>query len=154
MTNALANSIILGGPNGQREEFIAASGTAIKPGMLLRRTTAEPTSQCNVHNVSGGTGPTWIALEDDYQGDTVQSGSGGTGRTYTVGDPVFAECAIPGAKRYMLLLASENVAINDLLISNGAGKLIKTTGTPLKYFAVAEESSNTGTDQLIKVRIL
>jgi hypothetical protein len=40
------------------------------------------------------------------------------------------------------------------LISNGAGKLIKTTGTPLKYFAVAEEASNTASDQLIKVRIL
>lgn len=154
MTTALANSIILGGPNGQREELTAASGTAIRPGMLIRRTTVGPNSQCNVHATSGGMGSTLIALEDDYQGDTVQSGSGGTTRVYAVGDPVFAEYALPGAKRYLLLKASENVVIGDFLISGGDGTFIKTTGTPVKTFAVAEEASNTGTAQLIMARIL
>jgi hypothetical protein len=153
MTTALANSIILQGPNGQRDEFIAASGSAIKPGMLVKRTTAGPYSECNVHATSGGTGCTLIVLEDDYQGDTVQSAAGVT-RTYTVGDRIFAEYALPGAKRHLLLKASENVAIGDLLISDGTGLFIKTTGTPLKYFAVVEEASNVASNQLIQCRIL
>lgn len=149
MTTAAANTIFLDGLRGNREELVAASGTSIKPGMLIRRTSA---NEANVHNVSGGAGATLIAVEDEYQGD--YTSTGGVDKAYAVASPVFCEYALPGAKRYLLLKASENVAIGDFLISGGDGTFIKTTGTPSKVFAQVEEASNVASAQLIRARIL
>jgi len=150
MTTAAARTIHLNGPRGQREEKVAASGTSIKPGMLVRKTSAD---EFNVHNVSGGVGPTLLVHEDEFQGDAT-SGSTGVGNTYSVGAPVFAEYCLPGALKYVLLKASENVAIGDYLISDGTGLFIKTTGTPAKTFFQAEEASNVASNQLIKARVV
>lgn len=145
MTIAAANTIRLGGPDGQMEEFIVASGATLRAGFLVRRTTA---TECNVHNVSGGDGATLLIHEDKYQGL-------GCDDAMAAGTRVYAEYVIPGAKRYARLKASENVAVGDLLISGGDGTLIKTTGTPVKVFAVCEEASNIGaTQNLIMVRFI
>lgn len=149
MTTAAANHIHLAGPVGQREELVAASGSAIYPGMLIRRTTA---TQCNVHNVSGGNGAALLAHTDEFQGDF--STGGGVTKVYAVGNPVFAEYVLPGAKKYVLLKASENVSIGDFLISGGDGHFIKTTGTPSRQFCIAEEASNVGTANLIMARFI
>jgi hypothetical protein len=146
MATATANSIFLDSMRGNREELVAASGTSILPGMLLRRTSA---NEANVHNVSGGNGPALLAVEDEYQDSAP---TGGVTKTYAAGGPVFCEYVLPGSKRYVLLKASENVAIGDFLISDGAGLFIKTTGTPARQFCQVEEASNVGTNNLIKVR--
>ncbi len=146
MTTAAANTIFLDSMRGNREELVAASGTSIKPGMLIRRTSA---NEANVHNVSGGDGPALLAVEDEYQDS---ASAGGVTETYAAGDPVFCEYVPPGAKRYVLLKASENVAIGDFLISDGAGLFIKTTGTPSRQFCQVEEASNVGSNNLIKAR--
>lgn len=146
MTTAAARTIFLDGHRGVREELVAASGTSIKPGMLIRRTS---TNQADVHNVSGGGGPALLAVEDEYQ---YSAPSGGVDQVYTAGTPVFCEYVMPGALRYVLLKASENVAVGDFLISDGAGLFIKTTGTPTRQFCQVEEASNTGSAQLIKAR--
>ena len=57
MTIAAARTIRLAGPDGVQEEFKVASGATIKPGMIVRRTSA---TECNVHNVSGGDGATLV----------------------------------------------------------------------------------------------
>lgn len=144
MTIAVAQTIRLAGPDGVQEEFLVASGATLKPGMIVRRTSA---TECNVHNVSGGAGASLILHEDALQGLGVDDSAAAATRVY-------AEWVIPGAKRYARLKASENVAIGDQLISGGDGTLIKTTGTPSKVFAVAEEASNVASQELIMVRFI
>lgn len=144
MTIAAARTIRLAGPDGVQEEFKVASGATIKPGMIVRRTSA---TECNVHNVSGGAGASLIVHENALVGLGVDDAAAAAG-------DVFAEYVIPGAKRYARLKASENVAVGDHLISGGDGTLIKTTGTPSKVFAIAEEASNVATQELIMVRFI
>jgi hypothetical protein len=144
MTIAAAQTIRLAGPDGVQEEFLVASGATLKPGMLVRRTSA---TECNVHNVSGGDGATLILHEDALQGLGVDDSAAAATRVY-------AEYVIPGAKRYARLKASENVAVGDHLISGGDGTLIKTTGSPVKVFAICEEASNVASQQLIQVRFI
>lgn len=142
MTIAAANTIRVAGPDGVQEEFVTAA--AVRPGALIRRTSA---TACNVHNVAGGDGSTLIVLEDAYRGL-------GSDDQYAIGDTVFAEYAPPGAKRYLRLKASENVVVGDQLISGGDGTFIKATGTIAKVFAIVEEASNVGAAQnLILARI-
>jgi hypothetical protein len=144
MTIAAAKTIRLAGPDGVQEEFLVASGATLKPGMLVRRTSA---TECNVHATSGGDGASLILHEDAYQGLGVDDSAAAATRVY-------AEYVIPGAKRYARLKANENVAVGDSLISGGDGTLIKTTGTPVKVFAICEEASNVATQQLIMVRFI
>lgn len=145
MTIAAANTIRVAGPDGVQEEFLVASGATLRPGMLLRRTTA---TECNVHNVAGGDGATLLLHEDAHQGL-------GCDDAAAAGTRVYAEYVIPGAKRYARLKASENVVVGDQLISGGDGTLIKATGTIAKVFAICEEASNIGaTQNLILVRFI
>jgi hypothetical protein len=144
MTIAAAQTIRLAGPDGVQEEFLVASGATLKPGMLVRRTSA---TECNVHATSGGDGATLILHEDALQGLGVDDSAAAATRVY-------AEYVIPGAKRYARLKANENVSVGDLLISGGDGTLIKTTGSPVKVFAICEEASNVATQQLIQVRFI
>jgi len=144
MTIAAAQTIRLAGPDGVQEEFLVASGATLKPGMLVRRTSA---TECNVHNVSGGDGATLILHEDALQGLGVDNSAAEATRVY-------AEYVIPGAKRYARLKANENVSVGDHLISGGDGTLIKTTGSPVKVFAICEEASNVASQQLIQVRFI
>lgn len=144
MTIAAAQTIRLAGPDGVQEEFLVASGATLKPGMLVRRTSA---TECNVHATSGGDGATLILHEDALQGLGVDDSAAAATRVY-------AEYVIPGAKRYARLKASENVAVGDHLISGGDGTLIKTTGSPVKVFAICEEASNVASQQLIQVRFI
>lgn len=144
MTIAIAQTIRLAGPDGVQEEFLVASGATLKPGMLVRRTSA---TECNVHATEGGDGATLVLHEDALQGLGVDSSAAAATRVY-------AEYVIPGAKRYARLKASENVAVGDSLISAGDGTLKKTTGSPVKVFAIAEEASNVATQELIQVRFI
>jgi len=144
MTVAAANAIKIAGPDGVQEEFLVASGASLKPGTLVRRTSA---TECNVHATSGGDGASLILLEDAYQGL-------GTDDAAAQATRVYAEYVIPGALRYVRLKADENVAVGDLLISGGDGTLIKTTGSPVKVFAICEEASNIASVNLIKARFI
>lgn len=144
MATSTSRTIRLGGPNGQMDEFVAASGSAIKPGMLVRKTTA---TAGNVHATSGGEGAMLIAHEDALQGLGIDD-------AYAVDAVVFCEYVLPGAKRNVLLKADENVAIGDFLISGGDGTFIKTTGTPTRTFAICEEASNVATTNHIAARFI
>lgn len=144
MTILAARTIRLAGPDGVQDEFVVASGATLKPGMLVQRTSA---TQCNVHATSGGDGASLILHEDAYQGLGVDD-------SCAAGTRVYAEYVLPGAKRYARLKAAENVAVGDSLISAGDGTLRKTTGTPVKVFAIAEEASNVAGQELIMVRFI
>lgn len=133
----------------------AASG--ILPGMLVRPTggtAVRPTFA--VHNVAGGNGVMFLVLENRYYGDATSGG----GVTYAWANGSDIEVEIPpsGSLRAVLLKASENVAIGDLLVSGGDGTFIKATafssGNPFKYYAQVLEASNVGSNQLIRARVL
>lgn len=134
-----------------------ASGSGILPGMLVRPTAVSgvrPTFA--VHNVAGGNGVFFLVLENRYYGDAVTGG--GVATAWTDASDIEVEIPMPGSLRALLLKASENVAVGDLLVSGGDGTFIKATafssGNPYRYFAQVLEASNVGTAQLIRARVL
>lgn len=133
----------------------AASG--ILPGMLVRPTAVSgvrPTFA--VHNVAGGNGVFFLVLENRYYGDATTGG--GVATAWSDASDIEVEIPMPGSLRAVLLKASENVAVGDLLVSGGDGTFIKATafssGNPYRYFAQVLEASNTGSNQLIRARVL
>lgn len=73
-------------------------------------------------------GPIFVLLADNLQGKTA-------GDAYAVGDRCFLYAPLPGEELNMLLLniagTADDHALGELLmVDNGTGKLIATTGTP------------------------
>jgi len=95
------------------EEYDAVA--AITPGMLLELTSA---GKVQAHSTAGGNAPRMIALEDELQGQGVND-------AYAADDKVQCWIPYPGDQVYAILADGENVAIGDLLESNGAGMLQK-----------------------------
>lgn len=156
MTTANINTIQLDSVQGV--EVTGVTGAAgILPGMLVKPTAVSgvrPTFV--VHDVAGGNGVFFLVLENRYYGDATSGG--GVATAWANGSDIEVEIPTPGALRGVLLKASENVAIGDLLVSGGDGTFIKATafssGNPYRYFAQVMEASNTGTAQLIRARVL
>lgn len=95
------------------EEHIAAA--AINPGALIEVTSLDKVQK---HATAAGNVMPMFALEDELQGK-------GIDEAYALGDPV--QCWIPNRGDVVLaILADEqNIAIGDLLVSNGDGTLKK-----------------------------
>jgi hypothetical protein len=149
MTTAAARTIIKDtGFEGPVIERVTASGTSIKPGHLLRITSA---NEFNVFATQGGDAPTLIALENNLAGD--HESGGGVDKAYAAGEVCFAEFPPAGALRYARVPNGQTLVIGDAMIFNNAGQLIKTTGSPLKVVAWAEEAITTSGEQLVLVRI-
>lgn len=148
MTTAAARTIIKNTEvEGVMIEKPTASGTSIKPGTFVLRTSAD---ELNVVNSQGADLPTLLVIEDKFQG----SGSnGGVDVAWAAGAPARAEYCPSGALRYARVPNGVTLAIGDALIYNNAGLLIKTTGTPAKIVATAEEAGTTSGEQLMLVRI-
>ena len=125
--------------DGIRKDEAKAGAAGIYPGMLIKHNSS---GEVIVHATSGGIGLRMLAIEDLGQGKTVDD-------VYASGDQVTFVHVRPGYKTQVLLKASENVAIGDVLISAGTGKFIKTTGTPSQNFCIAKEASNVAADTLI-----
>jgi hypothetical protein len=128
--------------------FVAVEGPAaatIFPGQLLQQAA----NGLILHATAGGWAEKLVAFEDALQGGTVQGywglgqvgGAAATG--YTVAglfgqgpDPVQCGVVQPGAMCLMQLLAGYNYPVGTFLISDGAGHLKPTTGTPAQIIAV------------------
>lgn len=149
MTTANARTIIKNTElEGVMIEKPTASGTSIKPGTFVIRTSAD---ELNVVATQGADWPTLLVIEDKFQGDA--SSGGGVDVAYAAGAPARAEYCPSGALRYARVPTGVTLAIGDALIYNNAGLLIKTTGSPLKLVATAEEAGTTSGEQLMLVRI-
>lgn len=109
----MSNTILLDGEGFIREEAVG-SGT-IKPGMLLEKTSA---GLVKAHATEGGRGLVQIAIEDSLQGDTVDD-------SYADGALVQYAILRPGTRFMGMLLDAQNIAIGDLLVSDGAGRFEK-----------------------------
>lgn len=120
------------------------AAATIFPGMLLQASTGGVIP----HGTTGGVAEKMIALEDALQGGTIQGYwglgqlSGGAATGYTVvgllgqgPDPVQIAIETSGNMANMLLLAGFNYPVGTFLISDGAGHLKPTTGTPAQTIA-------------------
>lgn len=95
-----------------REEKVAA-GT-ITPGMLLGIDSA---GKVVAHATDGGVAR-MVAIEDELQGKGVDT-------NYSATAQVSCWVPTPGDQANLLLVAGQNIAIGDLLKSNGEGKVTK-----------------------------
>jgi hypothetical protein len=146
----MANKIHLTG-QGRYEEFVGAG--AITPGHLIQINSL---GKAIVHATEGGVAERLFALEDALQGKNIS-------QAYTTGNTVFAVVAAPGDVVYAYIFAGEDIAIGDILISNGDGTLVENgseaSGVTVKqYIGVALEAadlSDSGdVSTRIKVRVL
>ena len=141
MTTALANKIQKDLMEGAQIERYTASGTTIKPGHCLLVTSA---NEFNVVATQGADRPLLLAIENKFAGDATDGG--GTDKVYAAGTTCFAEYCLPGSLRYVRVPTGQTLVLGDALIFNGAGQLIKTTGSPLKVVAYSEEAGTTSGD--------
>lgn len=145
---ATPNKIFLAGH--YRAVEAPAAGT-IFPGFLIEQAAAG----VQAHSTAGGFAEKMVALEDALQGGTVQGywGINQTGTStatgYTVAgllaqgpDQVQIGIVTSGALVNMVLLAGSNYTVGTKLISDGAGHLKPTTGTPSQIIAVIVQNYN------------
>jgi hypothetical protein len=109
----MANSVILKDYLKIFEEYEAAA--AIKPGMLIEYTSA---GKVQAHSTAGGNVLTMVALEDELQGNDLDD-------AYAADDPV--QCWLPtrGAQALLIVADGQNIAVGDLLESDGNGYVQK-----------------------------
>lgn len=122
----MRNSIILKNYLNIFEEKVAIG--VITPGMLIEITSVD---KVQAHSVSGGNALIMFALEDELQGKTINE-------NYAVADQVQLWIPQRGDQVFAILQDGENVAIGDLVESNGDGTLIK-------YVADTHSSAEVGT---------
>ena len=147
MTTALARKIAKDTFEGVRVERNIASGHSIKPGHLVKVTSA---GEWTVQATAGSDAPPMLVLEDKYQGDATTGG--GVDKVYTAGTPAEVEYPPSGALRYVRVPDATVLVKGDDLVYNNAGQLIKTTGSPLRVVATSEEALTASGEQLVLVR--
>jgi hypothetical protein len=91
------------------------AGGAITPGMLIEEGSA---GTVIAHNSAGENALPMFAVEDELQGNGIND-------AYASGDPVSVWIPGRGDQVYAILADGENVAVGDLLESNGDGYLKK-----------------------------
>lgn len=132
------------------------AGTAIIPGMLI---AIASDGDVDPNSSAGGVCEKMFALEDELQGRTIDI-------AYAIADPVQCWNAVTGEEVFAWLANGEDVAIGDILTSDGAGALKAITADASAVvvedypIAIALEavdmSGSSGVDPTgrIKVRIL
>jgi hypothetical protein len=138
---SINNRIFLAGQFRAIEQSVAA--TNILPGMLIQTSASTTvsgvvtTNTVTPHSTAGGFAAGIFAIEDALQGRTVTDTyyKGGTVGTPTdngqvLGDMVQIIAPYPGAVIMALLLAGTHYTVGMQLISDGAGRLKQTTGSP------------------------
>lgn len=153
---ARGNRIIVSAdPKGTFMEGIVAAGETPLPGMILQRdpTVAlqggRQTFKIYDRGADGDQplGAFWVVTEDRLQGKT-------TADAYAAGSRIFVYSPIAGEELNLLLLnitgtGDDHTAGEILMVDDGTGKLIATTGTPETEVAVLLETvTDPATDTL------
>lgn len=128
--------IVTADPKGQFDEGFIAAGETPKPGTILQR---DPTVALRggrhtypIYNRDADgnmpAGSHWVLLHDAYQGKTVSD-------AYAAGDRCFLYSPRAGEELNLIVEnltgTGDDHALGELLmINDGTGKLIVTTGTP------------------------
>ena len=132
------------GPYLQEE---ALAGGAITPGHLIKLNSA---GAVVVHSTSGGACAAAFAAEDALQGEIVT-------HAYASAERVTYILPGKGSVVNAMINSGADIAIGDLLMSNGDGTLIERTGTNTVVGVATEACDLTGSgavDTLCAVRIV
>lgn len=125
------NKVLLIGPFRRVE--MPAVGVVV-PGSLIEQVAGTATTGAvQPHSTAGGFGETLFAEEDALQGRTIAD-------NYALGEIVTCCSVTPGTLVNALLLAGSNYTVGTKLISDGAGRLKPTTGSPSKIFGIIVEA--------------
>lgn len=128
----MANTIILRGDPILKERPLKTS-VDITPGMLCEPST----SYVQPHATAGKRGPRWFAVERALDGSGIDDAYDTDGETV-----LLASCK-PGDEVYAWLETGNNVAVGDMLVSNGAGAL-QAVGDGVKASAEVDGAAANG----------
>jgi hypothetical protein len=109
-----------------------STAVAVWPGMLLELTTTA--NQVQAHSTAGGNALPYVALENELEGEDIDTAYA------AAGDKVQVWVATRGEEAYMILADGENVSIGDYLESAGNGYLQKHV-TDTESFESNEEGA-------------
>lgn len=135
---------------GERQDNEAIAKVAVKPGYLVEYVVDSSVNKVQPHATAKAAGEVFVAVEDSMVGKTVTD-------EYAIGARVKFVEGRAGDEFNMVLKASENVAVNDLLESAGTGKLQKAGAAAAASSTAlfrALEASNVTTDALILVKVI
>ena len=104
-------TIVLSSCEGIMREAVAA--VAIRPGMIIK---LDNTNKAIPDNVAGQEAQPAVAIENDLTGRGIDD-------NYAIGERVRYRVLPDGAKFFGIIAASQNIAIGDVLSSNGDGTL-------------------------------
>lgn len=109
------------------------AGGAITPGMLLN---IRNPAAIVAHNEAGQECQVAVAVEYDLTGRNIT-------QAYALNDQVMYHVLPDGDRFYGIIAASQNIAIGDLLTSNGAGQLVEAAATDF-VIGIARQAVVTG----------
>jgi hypothetical protein len=120
------------------------ANAAITPGNLVELMS---TGKIRKHSTAGAPAAKIFAIEDELQGKGIDT-------DYSAGSVVQCWWTVPGEEVYALLADSQNIAIGDFLVSDGAGRLTKCldvsakgTGAPEDIIGVALQAVNLSAEE-------
>jgi hypothetical protein len=138
--------IVTANPKGNFLEGKIAAGETPKPGTILQ---IDPSAALEggrhtwkVYNRDADgdrpAGPFAVLLADSFQGKTATD-------AYAAGDRCFLYCPLPGDEVNLLFAnaagTADDIALGDIMIvDDGTGKVVKTTGSPETEVAVSLEA--------------
>lgn len=144
--------------SGKFSEGFIASGETFYPGMIVQK---DPTVALKggrhtykIYNRDADgdqpAGAFWVVLEDAYQGKTMEDAyAASTGQIR-----VFVYCPLPGDELNLLIAnltgtGDDHSAGEILIVDDGTGKLIATTGSPETEVAMLLESITDPTEDTL-----
>ena len=147
-------TIVVNQVQRDRAQIEKVPAAAFYPGHLLELTTSDTVQKHSSQN--GIVTPPMFAIEDNIQGNTIDTAYATTGR---------AQVWIPqrGDEVYAVLADGQNVSIGSKLASNGDGTLkihtaniiaVATEALDLSDSSGGESSGTLGYDKRVKVRIV
>lgn len=149
------STILLHGEDNSRDRKDGVAQAAITPGELVEvqgsvDTGADTSRQVGVQSGSGATVPTRVAIEYSHTGRGIDD-------DYAADEHMEYRHLKKGEEAYVFLAAGENVAEDDLLVSDGAGALraIDTAGGDDVSSAImvpTEAVDNSGGADPVRVR--
>lgn len=120
---------------GHRDEGVCGAVPA-SPGMAIRLAADGQYDQESLAQAAALKGGLKIAIEDAYQGKTIDD-------VYTAGDPIFWVEPLPGDIVNALVKLGEDIDVGDTLVveGGGSGLFVETAGTETKFQLEALEDT-------------
>lgn len=143
------NTIVLKGEIGEHYDEGIVTVSAIKPGMLIKRTSGAGVGTVGnvaVHSTAGGAGEVCIAIENAIYGKIIND-------SYAVGERCRFVMPETGDWCYLAVAAgAAAIAYNDPLSSAGDGTFRKEVSTGKVFFLAEEAKDNSAGGSIVWVK--